>query len=120
MEQGQHEKTIIEQCVRNRMPLPQAIANAPVLELGLDLFYIAFTDLSTCRAIGMAEGPIPWTAVQAYCDELLLDGDQREDMFFYIREMDAAYLKHRSSKVSKGDPNKPAGKTAVKVTKRAT
>lgn len=121
LEQGPNEKAIVDQCVRNRVPLPQAIANAPELELGLDLFYIAFMDLTTCRAMGMVEGPIPWTAVQSYCDELLLEGDQRDDMFYHIREMDGAYLKHKSGKVAKAEPDKAgARKPVVKVTKRAT
>lgn len=103
------------------MPLPQAIVNAPELQLGLDLFYVAFTDLSTCRSIGMSEGPIPWTAVRDYCDELLLEGDQREDMFFHIREMDVSYLNYRTSKVKSSDSIKASEhqKPAVKVTKRA-
>jgi hypothetical protein len=103
------------------MPLPQAIANAPELELGLDLFFVAFMDLTTCRAIGMAEGPIPWTAVRDYCDELLLEGDQREDMFHHIREMDTVYLKHRAKKSKKDTPDKavPGKRPAVTVTKRA-
>jgi hypothetical protein len=98
LEQGPTEKTIVEQCIRNRMPLPQSIANAPELYEGLELFYVAFMELTTCRALGMAEGPIPWTAVQSYCNELGLVGEQREDMFFHIREMDTCYLEFRAKK----------------------
>lgn len=99
------------------MPLPKAIADAPELELGLDLFYLAFMDLTTCRSMGFGEGPIPWSAVRDYCDEMELEGDQREDMFNHIRMMDTTYLNHRASKkqpaASKEKTNAPVRKTTV-------
>lgn len=90
---------IIEQCIRQRMPLPEKIRNAPSLELGLDLFYVAFMDLTSCRAVGFGEGPIPWTATRIMADEELgLAGEQREDLFYYIGRMDTVYLEHRAKK----------------------
>lgn len=97
MEQGPTEKFIIEQCIRQNMPLPDAIANAPVLEIGLDLFFTAFMDLNSCRNIGVGEGPIPWTAKQMYAkEELNLEGEQRDDFFYYINRLDTAYLDHKA------------------------
>lgn len=32
----------------------------------------AFMELSTCRAIGMIVGPIPFTAIASYCDRYAL------------------------------------------------
>lgn len=100
------------------MPLPQAIANAPELELGLDLFYLAFMDLTTCRSMGFGEGPIPWSAVRDYCDELGLEGEQRDDMFIHIRLMDTAYLNHRASKVKKEAPKKDGAPAKTTVTRK--
>jgi hypothetical protein len=77
------------------MPLPKAIANAPELWQGLELFYTAFMDLTTCRPLGMSEGPIPWTAIAEYCDRYDIADEQREDLFYFLREMDTAYLKAR-------------------------
>ena len=77
------------------MPLPKKLQNEPQLELGLELFYLAFWDLSTCRH---DLGPIPWTAMFTYCQEYDIIDEQREDMFTYIREMDTVFMKHMSKK----------------------
>lgn len=114
LEQGPTEQSIIQQCVKSRLPLPDAIANAPELDLGLDLYFNAFMDLTTCRQLGMAEGPIPWTAIRHYCDEHDLDGEQRDDLFFHVRELDNVYLKFRSAKVKKANEPKPTRRTVRK------
>lgn len=101
MEQGPTEQTIITACVRERRPLPAAIANAPELWLGLDLFYVAFLDLTSCRTLGMGEGPIPWTAVGQWCDEQGITGEQREDVRYHVSKLDTVYLEHRASKTAK-------------------
>jgi hypothetical protein len=101
------------------MPLPKAIADAPELELGLELFYLAFMDLTTCRSMGFGEGPIPWTAVRDYCDDMELVGDQRDDMFAHIRMMDTVYLNHRASKAKKEAPKKDAAPAKTVITRKA-
>lgn len=102
MEQGPTEKFIIEQCIRNRMPLPEKIKNAPMLELGLELYYVAFLDLNTCRHIGFGEGPIPWAVTRQMADEELgLEDEQREDLFYYVAKMDTAYLEYRAKETEK-------------------
>lgn len=53
---------------------------------------MAFWDLNTCRQAGMGIGPIPWLAVEAYCDRLGLDDEAREDMHALVRAMDDAFL----------------------------
>lgn len=78
--------------------LPVKIQNAPPLQSGLALYYEAFNDLSSCRAIGMAEGPIPWTAINDYCDYLELYEEERYDMFYHVRSLDLAYLKYMDKK----------------------
>lgn len=50
--------------------------------------------------MGFGEGPIPWLAVQSYCNEMGLAGDQRADMFDHIRLMDATYLEFRAKKAA--------------------
>lgn len=88
---------IIRQCVQQRQPLPDAIANAPQLHLGLELFFQAFMELNTCRG-GMGDGPIPWIAILQYCNLLELDEDTTDDMFLYLRAMDDAWRKHQEKK----------------------
>lgn len=70
----------------------------PELRIDLNLFYQAFSELSSCRHIGEGEGPIPWTAIRVWCEEFRLSGQEREDVFYYVREMDLAYLKYNRSK----------------------
>lgn len=80
--------------------LPKQIAEAPVLRDGLEFFYTAFFMLTSCRQIGMGEGTIPWTAINAYADRHELDETTRTELEFHIRMMDAEYLKFRQKKVS--------------------
>lgn len=84
--------------MREGLPLPEKIKNAPEVETGLDLYIQGFFDLNTSRTIGMEEGPIPWSAIDGYCNSLELEDDQREDMFFFIRKLDSAYLDYFRSK----------------------
>lgn len=84
--------------MRERQPLPQAIRDAPELDVGLDMYYQAFADLSSCRPIGFGEGRIPWTAVEQYADSLGLQGDQREDLHHHMTEMDMVYLEWSAKK----------------------
>jgi hypothetical protein len=98
LEQGSVEQMIIQQCMREKLPLPDRIENAPQLTLGLELYYGAFFDLHTCRPLGMAEGAIRWMDIHDYCDRLELSLEQREDMHHHIRVMDNAYLEWRGKK----------------------
>lgn len=91
------EQQILEQCAREGLALPDSIQNAPTLWPGLALFFVAFIDLTTCRAMGMGEGPIPWLAVNAYCDAKRIYGDQRADMLYHVGSLDRTYLKYRAA-----------------------
>lgn len=96
--------------MREGLPLPDKIANAPVVTLGLQLYWVAFMELNSCRGIGMGPGPIPWTAIREYCLEFRLDEDQAEDMFFIIRQLDNSYLLHNEKK-SKSESGKSRGRS---------
>jgi hypothetical protein len=80
------------------MPLPDAIRDAPELQFGLELFYTAFMDLSSCRSVGMGESAIPYSAVIDYCMYHEIWGEQRDDMIYHVRAMDATYLEQRRKK----------------------
>jgi hypothetical protein len=84
-----------------KLPLPDKIQNSPILRIGLEFFYYAFMELTTCRAIGMAEGYIPWVAIKQWADEYDVIDEQREDLFYHILKMDEAYLIHRSKQADK-------------------
>lgn len=96
MEQGPVEERIISQCMREGLELPDRMRNAPELALGLGLYYKAFSDVNTSRYISMVEGPIPWHIIEQYCDANKLSEEQRDDMHYFIREMDDAYLTYRA------------------------
>jgi len=88
----------MEQCLRENLPFPKAISEAPILTPGLELFDISFMDLSCCRQIGMSLGPIPWTAITDYCKFNKIREEQTCDMHYLIRKMDEAYLDHCGKK----------------------
>jgi hypothetical protein len=96
LQQGPTEKTIIEQCIRQRRPLPDALANAPELFFGLELYYIAFLEISTSRVA--AGAPVSWLSTSQYADALRLSDEQREDLFFFVSKMDEAYLNYQETK----------------------
>lgn len=91
---------IIEQCVREKLPLPKRIQNAPELLLGNELFYVAFLDLTSCRGEAYeSEGPIRWTATQKWAEVHEMDEEQREDLHYYIPRMDKTYLDFKAKKL---------------------
>jgi len=90
---GPIEEKLIKDYAGMNLPLPSKIANAPQLRLGLELFFSVFRDLDSTRQIGNFEGSIPWTAIKQYCDEYDIVGEQRDDVFYFVRNIDEAYLK---------------------------
>lgn len=91
------ELQIIKACMREGHPLPQKIANAPELRLGLELYFGAFLDLCNSRS-GMGDGPIPWTIVAEYARAYGFDEVQSEDLHYYVTAMDGVYMKWVRSK----------------------
>lgn len=63
----------------------------------------AFANLSTCRAIGMAVGPIPWRDAVAYADRAGLDEEAAEVFVEVISALDADYLAEQ--RTAKGAPS---------------
>lgn len=92
--------------------MPQAIAGAPQLIPGMELYYNAFFDLSSSRNQGMGIGRIPWTAIKDYGDCWGLSEEQMEDLFYFVRAMDNVYLEHYSKK--KGAEGEWQNRTASK------
>lgn len=83
--------------------VPEHLANPPELNIGLRIYYEAFLDLSTCRPLGMQEGPIPYTAIVEYFRQLLyLDSEQRWAGVRVVQAMDGAYMQYRNDEADKG------------------
>jgi hypothetical protein len=87
------------------MPLPDRIQNAPELFQGLELFYMAFMDLTSCRGQGYGtEGPIGWLQISEYCFIHAIIGEQRDDLIYHIQHMDESYLKFKANKLKASQP----------------
>jgi hypothetical protein len=89
------EQSIIESCIKRRIPLPEKIANAPVINRGLEPYYVAFWELTTCRGAGFGAGPIPWTAIDDYATRYGWDGERYEDLVDFVRAMDRTFLAYQ-------------------------
>lgn len=99
LELGPIEQNIAKQAMRSGQPIPDRIANAPELEVGLQLYIQAFFDLDSERSHGMAPTPIPWTSIAQYARAFEFDEEQTEDLFFHVRRLDAEHLKRISAKM---------------------
>jgi len=89
---GGIEQNIAKQAMRAGGKLPDRIANAPELKTGLRLYLDAFFDLDAERSHGMGLTSIPWSKIKVYGEFWKFDGEQMEDLFFFIRRMDEAHL----------------------------
>lgn len=100
LQQGPIEQTIIRQCVQQRLPLPDSIANSPILFIGLELYYAAFLELTSCRGASYSsEGPIDWFSIKKWCKENQLDEEQEENMFYFVSRLDKVYLDFKANKL---------------------
>lgn len=88
----------MEAAIRRRQPLPDVIANAPQILPGLEMYYEAFTELSTCRPMGMSIGPIPWTAIDQYGLRHGFEADGFEYLVRMVRALDDAFLAYSQRK----------------------
>lgn len=61
----------------------------------MDLFLAAFWELTTCRPGGMTLAPIPWLAIREYAKASSFDEEQTDDLHYFIRVMDNAYMDDR-------------------------
>jgi len=84
--------------VKNSLPIPDRIENAPSIMPGLELYYIGFLDLTSSRSVGMGLGPISWQVIQDYSISKELEEDQIEAMHVHIVAMDVTFLEHQKKK----------------------
>lgn len=84
--------------MRRGQPVPDRIANAPELQIGLQLYLQAFFDLDSERSHGNGLTPIPWSSIKDYCVANELDDDQTEEMFYFVKRMDGAHLNRLEAK----------------------
>lgn len=81
------------------MAVPKKIAEAPELWEWLWFYFTAFLELCSCRSTGFGEGPIPWTAMNAYAIRYQIVDEEEFDLFMrLLTALDMAYLKYRNTK----------------------
>lgn len=87
--------------MRRRQSLPDVVANAPQLLYGLEVYYEAFTELSTCRSIGMAMGPIPWSAINEYAARHGYVDQGFDYLVLMVRALDDTFLAYDRSEADR-------------------
>ena len=88
--------------------ISQEILDAPELQIGLELYWIAFCELGTCRPSAMAGvAPIPWTAVEQWADKEELDEEQNQRLHLILGRMDKAYSEWAEQDGNKSKPPSP-------------
>jgi len=92
MDLGESEQRIIKQAIRAGNPIPDRIANKPDLMIGLDLYLMAYFDLSTERPPSMTISPIPISKMKEYALYWNLEFEQTEDLIYLIRRMDVSNI----------------------------
>jgi hypothetical protein len=79
-----------------------ALLNKPELESDQIPYWEAFAILSNSRPVGFAVGHIPLTEIEAYMRITCVDDDdERADLLYFIREMDAEYMSYVEKKSKK-------------------
>jgi hypothetical protein len=86
------ERQIAQQAYRAGQPLPESIANAPELQLGLMVYLQAFFELDTERSNGFGPGHIPISRIREYCCDWEFNAEETEDCVYLIRQLDCAYF----------------------------
>ncbi len=93
------------------MPAPAKLEKKPTLPDHLQFTWRAYWALSSDRHIGMAEGPIPWSAMDRYAIRYgIVSMDDFDFFTLLLKAMDTVYLEIRSKQMNK----KAKGKIGTK------
>ncbi len=94
-------RKVLPNIIRLGLPLPKAVLEAQQVHEGLELYWEAFLDLSTCRG-GMGDGPIPWNRAADYADRLEMDDEDFDEFWFFLTRMDECWLEFQDRKRKTG------------------
>lgn len=101
---GEVEETIARRAIQAGQPIPDRIANAPELAIGLRFYLECFFDLDSERD----EGPIPWSRIVGFAQYHELNWEETDDLIYFVRRLDTVISKHRIDKIkSKTEASKP-------------
>lgn len=96
---GKSEQSIARQAMQSGQPLPDRIANAAELRLGLNLYLDAFFDLDSERSHAAGVTAIPYSRIRDYAVGYEFDSEQTEDLMYFIRSMDTAHMNRLAEKI---------------------
>lgn len=89
------EDALIRLSAQQGRPVPNKIADQPVLSEADEIFWLAFTHLTTER---IPDGAIPWQAIVRWAEYYGLDDEDAEDLIEVVRALDSAYINYQSEK----------------------
>jgi hypothetical protein len=98
---GEIEQGLIRQAKMAGEPIPERIASKPILSAGDLPYYMAFIELDTERSHSFSLAKVPRSAIVAFANECGLNNEERDDLIFIIRIMDAAHLEYLAKKREK-------------------
>ena len=98
LEHGESEANVIKGCFASKQPLPQFVKDAPELFFGLEVYIDSFWKLSRDRSSGMGPGPIPYSSLLNFAENLDLLEEDVEDFCYLLMEMDTEFLAYASEK----------------------
>ena len=105
---GEVAQSIINQCLNTGQPIPEYLQNQPEMEESLTLFMQAWADLSTDRQFYMdgSVGFIPWSSIMKYAEFYAISHEQADELFYFIKQLDTAYIKHIRSQLNNANKSK--------------
>lgn len=83
---------------------PEVFQNAPELRDDLQVYWLAYDELSTCRGYAGMSGvptPIPWTAINEYAIRHRFAGEAFDDLVDIVRAVDDAFRSHATEKAQR-------------------
>lgn len=69
------------------------LESEPEVDEGIRIMVRAYSELSSCRNVGMGIGPIPWTAMLEWCRHHNLRRDVSNHLINVLRLVDADTLR---------------------------
>lgn len=89
------EENLKKQARRMNQPIPDRIANKPILKTGLCLYFDAFLELQYDRT---EQGYIPWSIKIKYAKNYGFDNIQTENLIYLLSRLDESYKKWSKAK----------------------
>lgn len=96
---GELEEILTERALKEGMPIPDRIANAPDIFPWLMLYMRAFFALDTHRSHSQGVSRIPWLAIEQYARINEFDTQQKEDLHFFTSRLDDFMCKKLAAKM---------------------